>query len=65
MTELYHCVYLQYMRLCSIYICIYMITLQGFSCVVNDGICDCVNVIFKISNERNLAVCLLTVVVTV
>jgi len=39
--------------------------MAGLSCVFTDGTCDCVKVIFIWQHEGNVAVCLLTVCVTV
>ena len=42
-----------------------MIISQDCSCVFNDGTCDCVKVIFIGEHDRTVAVCLLTLRVTV
>jgi len=39
--------------------------MTGFSCVFTDGTCDCVKVIFIWQHDRIVALCLLTVCVTV
>ena len=44
---------------------IYMIILQDYSYVFTDGTCDCVKEIFIWQIDRTVAVCLLTVRVTV